>query len=275
MKRALIRSCNLLGDALWIGPVMKRWMETKGKDFDEIHLVTCPNHAVDIYKAMGIPWKVMFEPEYESYDYEFKFDAWKAYTLSTKKLLHMARMFGEMMDVDMTGVPLVPNYQPPEMEVEEDLKNRVLLSMFSFSNPENKVPRKWEDWNILLDTLRREYPDSKFGMLGGLTERPPDVLGIKEDEYLLGMPMDKTANVMKYAKCVVTVDNGMAHLAGSQKANQFYLAAWCLHLHYIVPWGNPNLRLWHFDPQTADMSLVNECLKSAIKDWKCQAATNG
>ncbi len=40
MKRALLRSCNLVGDATWVGTVAKRWYETKsgmvlkGKDFD-------------------------------------------------------------------------------------------------------------------------------------------------------------------------------------------------------------------------------------------------
>lgn len=267
MKRALLRSVNLVGDGLWAGLVAKQWYETQGKEFDEIHLQTCPNHAIDIYKSMGVPWKVVLEAEGE-YDYEFKFDAWAALKLSDKKRFHLAKSFGELMGVDMTDVPLVPNYQPPEMEVEEHLKNRVLLSMFSFSDPINKVPRKWTDWNILLDTLRSEYPGSKFGMLGGEKERAPDVLGLQEDEYLLGIPMDKTANVMRYAKCVMTVDNGMAHVAASQKVNQFYLSAWCLHLHYIVGWGNPNLRVFHFDPFTADMTVVNECLKSAIRDWK-------
>jgi hypothetical protein len=222
---------------------------------------------------MGLPWQVVENREPEPYDYEFDFNTTEAWRLSDKKRFPLMLSFAEMMGVDMTGVPYVPIYQPPEMEIPEEWKNRVLLSLMSFSDPINKTPRKVTDWLVLFDTLRKEYPDSKFGFIGGKDERLPDELDIKEDEYLLGIPFEETAHIMRHAKCVVTIDNGMAHLATSQKARQFYLAAACLKLYYIVGWGNPNLRVWHFDPFTADINVVNEALKSSIRDWKSYEST--
>ena len=268
MKRALLNSPLLMGDGLYVGPVVKRWFETKGKEFDEVHLTTVPNHAADIYKYMGLPWKIVSEKDKEPYDYEHTFNAWDALRLiSDKRKCHLIHSYGELMGVDTTGIPLVPIFEPPDWEVPEHLKGRILVSMMSYSDPINKVPRKWSDWTILLNTLREAYPGAKLGVLGAKTERVPEELGIKDDEYLLGLPLVETAHVMRHCKCVVTVDNGMAHLAASQKVRQFYLAAWCLNLYFIVGWGNPNLRIWHFNPMTADMNVVNEALQSAILDW--------
>jgi hypothetical protein len=268
MKRALLYSCNLVGDGLYIGPVAKRWYETKGKDFDEVYLQTCPNHAVDIYKGMGVPWQVVTERDSGPYDYEFKFDAGLAFELTNKKRCHLMTAYADMMGVNVAGLPFIPNYQPPEIEIPDDLKNRILVSHVSFSGTDIKAPRTWEHWRVLLDTMKEAYPDSKFGILGGKDEKIYPEMGVPEDEYLLGLSMAETALAMRHSKCVLTIDNGMAHLAASQKANQFYLAAWVLHLYFVLPWGNPNLRVWHFDPNTYDIYAVNEALKSSIRDWK-------
>lgn len=276
MKRALIKSVNLIGDGLWVGPVAKKWYDEVGRTFGEIKLFTIKNHAVEIYKGMGVPWEIVFE-ESGDHDYTFDFDVSRAFQISDKKRCHLMNSYAEMMGVDLSGVPVRPNYRPPKMEISDDLKNRVLISMWSLScasqenppRPPNKM-LKWEHWPYLLEVIREEYPGSKIGVIGGPKDGAPKELGLAEDEHLLGLPIPETAHAMRYAKCVITPDNGMAHLATSQQANQFYMAAWCLALHYIVGWGNPNLRTFHLDPVNVNPVTLASALRSAIRDWKAQ-----
>ena len=58
MKRALLKSHNLIGDGLYVGPVAEKWFRTEGYKYDEIHLYTLKNHATSLYEGMGVPWKL-------------------------------------------------------------------------------------------------------------------------------------------------------------------------------------------------------------------------
>lgn len=278
MKRALIKSVNLIGDGLYVGPVMKKWYDEQGQDYDTIHLQTIRNHARTIYDGMGIPWTVVFEPE-GSYDTTMDFDVSKAFQICDQNKCHLVTAYARMNGIDPTGLELKPNYRPPVMEVKEEHKNLVLVSMHSMScacreNPP-KPPNKmlpWHKWVPLLETLREEYPESKLRLVGGKDDRdffPPVGMDITEEELeLLGTSIPETANIMQYAKCIVTVDNGMGHLAASQGLNEFLFVPAVLSMHYIVPWGHRGVRPVHVDPPNVDPEYLNQCLKSAIKDWK-------
>jgi len=123
-----------------------------------------------------------------------------------------------------------------------------------------------------LELLRSEYPDSKLALLGAPDDRlrPEYGLEVTEDEYLLGIPLPLLANYMKYAKCVVTVDNGMGHLAASQRARHFHMACGLLALHFIVPWGNRNMRVVQITPMQLNPDTLRMQLQSAIRDWKAK-----
>lgn len=277
--KALLKSHNLIGDGLCVGPAAKRWYETFGHQFEQIDMWVLKNHSTSIYEGMGVPWNIVHEADPTEYNTFIDFNVSEAFQISDKQKIHLIEAYGQMAGVNMAGVPLRPNYQPPEIEVPRELQGLVLVSMFSMScacreNPP-KPPNKmlpWAKWIPLLDTLRKEFPDSKIKFLGAPEDKVEKALaglmGISDDEYLLGIPMPYLANIMKHAKCLVTVDNGMGHLAASQCVNQFLLAPAVLSLHYIVPWGNPNLRLVHVDPPNVNPASINWALKSAIKDWK-------
>lgn len=279
--KALLKSHNLIGDGLCIGPAAKRWYEVHGSKYDQIDMWVLKNHSTSIYEGMGVPWNLVFDANPEDYDTFIHFDVNTAFKRSDETKMHLIEAYAEQAGVDVTGVPLRANYMPPKMDVPEELKGLVLVSMFSMSCASRENPPKppnkmlpWEKWASLLATLRSSYPDSKIKFLGApedkVTPEVAKMLGIQDEDYLLGIPMPYLANIMQYAKCLVTVDNGMGHLAASQKMNQFLLAPAVLSLHFIVPMGNPNLRLIHIDPVLVTPTSMNWVLRSAIADWKEQ-----
>lgn len=275
MKRALLISKNLIGDGLYVGPIAEKWYCEHGYEYDEIHMLTIPNHAKDIYKHMGVPWKIVYERE-GVYDIEINFDVSKAFQLCDKKKYHLVNGYAELAGVSVDGIRAVPNYKPEPKDIPEEQKGLVLLSMHSMSCSSRENPPKppnkmlpWEKWIPLISTLRLEYPDSKIRVVGGKGERAPDFVGLTDEEYeLLGLSIEDTARVMQHAKLIVTVDNGMGHLAASQGCNEFLLVPAVLALHYIVPWGHRGLRTVHVDPPTVNPISLNWHLRSAIRDWK-------
>jgi len=282
MKRALLKSHNLIGDGLYVGPVAEKWYREHGHEFDEVHLYTLKNHATSLYEGMGVPWKIVFEPE-PPYDLEIDFNVSKAFQISDQKKCHLVNSYAELAGVSPEGLEPVPNYRPPEMEVPDHLRNLVMVSPHSMScasrgnppGPANKM-LAWPKWKPSLAMLRDEYPDSPLVFLGAPEDKIPSAkdggFDTFESDYLLGIPMPFLANIMKYAKCVITVDNGMGHLAASQRANHFYMASGSLSLHFITPWGNKNLRVFHLKPLTdeVDPVVMRWALLSAVRDWKAK-----
>lgn len=280
MKRALIKSVNLLGDGLYVGPVARRWYELYGAEYDEIHLLTIKTYVTPIYSGMGVPWTVVFEEEGE-YDTRLDFDVSKAFQISDKKKCHLVNSYAELAGVPQDGLIARPNYQPPEIEVAEENKGLVMVSMYSMSCASRETPPRppnkmlpWAKWLPLLSTLRQAYPENRIVMLGAKEDRLPDEwnekFGFTEENYLTGVPVPELANIMKYGKMIVTVDNGMGHMAATMGLREFLLVPACLALHYIVPWGHPGLRLVHIDPAMVSPAQVNYHLKSAIDDWEAE-----
>ena len=60
---------------------------------------------------------------------------------------------------------------------------------------------------------------------------------------------DERSPLRGFTPAQVTIDNGMAHLAASQKAKMILFYPACLGTHWIVPIGNPNmLQVIQLDP---------------------------
>lgn len=276
-RRAVFKSHNLLGDGLYVGPVAEEWYRQHGKEFDEVEVYTLPGYTAPTYKGMGVPWKITHESVGDA-DFFFNFDVGQAFQISDQKKCHLVESYAEMLGVvKPSGFQKKPNYQPPSIEIKEEEKNLVLVSMHSMScssrenppRPPNKM-LPWPKWRPLLETLRMEYPTNPIKILGAKEDTIPEDAGLDDwhDGYFTGVPIDYLANVMKHAKMIITVDNGMGHLAASVGLNEFLLVPACLQLHYIVPWGHSGLRIAHIDPPSVRPSYINFLLKSAIKDWK-------
>jgi ADP-heptose:LPS heptosyltransferase len=85
---------------------------------------------------------------------------------------------------------------------------------------------------------------------------------------MLHIPLNRLALIMQHAKLVVTIDNGMSHLAASQSANTFLMYPQCLGTHYILPIGNPNLEYVQMNPVYVSPAQLLFGLKKAVERFK-------
>lgn len=243
MPRALMISKNLIGDGIYVQPALAAWVQEHPEW--EVELLTLDDHTTCLYRGMGLALKVVFE-KMGQYDFEFNFDVNRAFSLGEKEKLHIAQGYAKMLGVQIQSKK--PRYTPPEGETEKGL---ILLSMFSRScaSREGKPPNKmlpWVHWAHIV-ALLRQY--GKIAVLGGPEDRAHDKLEISEEEYYTGLPLELVARLLRDAKLLVTIDNGMAHLAATQETPtvEFYPA--CLGVEWIVP-PNAKALVAQMDPTT-------------------------
>lgn len=262
--RALMVSKNLVGDGLYLQPALEEWSkEHEGWDID---LLTNNDYVTCIYERMGIPnLRVVFEPD-GKYDFEFVFDVSQAFQLSDQHHCHISTAYGKMLGYEIK--PRRVKFQVSNKDDHE--KGLILLSMFSAScssrkgGPPNKM-LSWAHWKQILDLVRQYGP---VASLGGPDDMPQ--LPLSEDERYHALPLELVARMMRDSKVLITVDNGMAHLAATQGARTIEFYPKVLSLSYIVPSGNPNLIVKQMDPtqiMVADaVFVVREALKELWRD---------
>lgn len=279
-QRALFVSKNLIGDGLYISPALQQWAR-ENPDHD-IYLLTNDDHVASIYPRMGVPLTVVYKADF-SFDFCHEFDVSKAFAVCDKKRIHVAEGYAELLGVTIPPFPgkkhLRPTFnilqQDRDMyKITDDQKGLVLVSMFSMSctsrdkNRPGLPPNKmlpWPKWAKVIDYLRAHFGD-RLAFVGAPDDRAP--LDIPETDYITGIPLPHLALLMSESKCVITLDNGMAHLANAVGATELVFYPMCLGLHYIVPPGNPRLLVAHVEPSTVETGAVVNAVKSFVKEFK-------
>lgn len=268
MPKALFRSINLIGDGLCIRPALYVWHQ-QHLDW-EIDLFTIKNHATIIYSHFGIPLNVITEESElrPPYDFEHTFNCSAGFALSDAQKVHMVQSYGTLLGVNVGDTPTA--YIPDEDDHEKDL---VLLSPFSMSctsqekdengNLKGKPPNKMLPpfmWSQIVP-LARSY--GRIAVLGGPEDRMP--LQVGEEEYFTGIPLNTVALMMRDARLIITLDNGMAHLANTQKTPMVEFYPTCLGLHFMVPWKcKDHALILTVDPATAMTSQVVHGLRKGL-----------
>jgi ADP-heptose:LPS heptosyltransferase len=260
MPKALFKCCNLIGDALFASPILREWHK-RNPDW-EIDLQTLPDYIAQIYPHFGVPMNVVFEADESKYDFVHVFDIGKAFTLGNQRSCHAVEGYGYgLFGDDFKAETLKPTYIPEEEEHEKGL---VLVSPFSRSCSSNsgQPPNKmlpWSHW-LQIITMLRFYGD--VGVLGGPKDRCP--LPISEDEYFTGLSLNHVALLLRDCRVLVTIDNGMAHLASSQEAPTIEFYPSCLGMHWAAPLGNPNLYIAQTNPATISVAQAVFVVRQGI-----------
>lgn len=280
MKRALFISYNLIGDGLYISPSLRLWHQ-QNPDC-EIDLLTRKDHVTRIYSGMGVPVNVITEESElrEPYDFRHTFDVSKAFGVCDTNKCHVSDgyallLFGQRLPPLPNYAHLGPFYSPEEEDIT-GFEQLCLVSMFSASCtsrdktrslPPNKM-LPWSKWPRVLDVINSWFQPEQVKFLGAPEDRAPE-LAISEDQYMTGIPLNRLALIMKKSQLVLTLDNGMGHLAASQKAKQIVFYPECLGPHYIVPWGNmERMRVLQFNPATVDSGMVANSVNRFIRELK-------
>ncbi len=238
MKRALFTSRNLIGDGLYIQPALAQWAAEHPDWY--IDLLTNNDHITTIYKGMGIRgMRIIYERGQEAYDFEHVFDVSAAFALGDQEKLHISEAYARPLGIELPKILPRVHFTPQESEVEEGV---ILLSMFSNScaSREGKAPNKmlsWAVWMAVLILVRQLGP---VRFLGGPNDKA-ELLPMKDEELLLGRSMDHIAETMRKAKLLITIDNGMGHLAATQGTPTILFYPACLGQHWIIPSGNSNM----------------------------------
>lgn len=265
MPRALFTSKNLIGDSLYVQPALEAWC--KDHEGWEINLLTLNDYIAKLYEGMGIPnLKVIFERGEGVYDFEFVFQVNEAFSMGDRDKIHISTAYGKMLGYEVTPNQRV-KYTPSDGDDHQ--KGLILLSMYSNSCASRKgqAPNKmlsWIHWWYIVTILRQLGP---VGVLGAAGERVG--LQFSENEYYTGLPLEKVARMLRDAKLLVTIDNGMSHLGATQGVPTILFYPQCIGQHWIIPSGNPKLYVLQMDPTritVIDSSIfVREALK---KLWK-------
>src|ERR1035437_2812234 len=285
--RALFESRNIIGDALCISAALRAWHREHPEY--EIDLLMDDNAVAELYKGMGVPLQVIFDgPEgvevatinrfgvTPKYAFEFNFNVNKAFTICDEKKCHLAQGYADLLGVKIgdTAADLGPFYDPPVLAEDDEWiakvpEHTILLAPFSRScsshkgNPPNKC-LPWAKWKPVLRFLRSL---GKPIRLTGSADERADELGLSEEEYLTGMPLRPLARAMKEGRIdlLISVDNGLSHLAGSQKISQILYYPMCLGLHYSVPWSNPYVLPIHLDPAMVEPAQLLWSTKKCVE----------
>ena len=306
MKQALFISKNLIGDGLQTSRALNQWYRLN-LDY-EIVLRTDLNHVTPIYEHMGVPLTVVTSDDLQDFDFTHTFDPSKAFAVCDRRYqewrlahrgmphpgyirgAHIADAYAELLGIELPQLPnaehVLPIFKPivyapggqhaRDRELIDESEGKVLVSMFSASctsrdkNHPGLPPNKmlpWVKWPPILEYLESEFGEGSLRFLGAPEDRAVG-LRISEDEYWTGIPLNTLAQMMKRAELVVTLDNGMAHLAASQKAKEVVLYPQCLGIHYIVPYGNPNLGVTQIDPVTVAPESIIKALRMFVNDFK-------
>ena len=299
--RYLFVSKNLIGDALYISPAWRQWYGVRRPTgIDKVYIQTLPDHVAPLYQGMirDLPYtqpQIVFDRPEGTFDFEHVFDVNKAFKISDEKQQHVAESYADLLNVTLPGERKHPGEYDPRLKPvyisdEKDkwtegphqtlgsLKGCILISTFSASctsrDPKIGTPNKmlpWEKWKPLLRYLRSTFPTTPIRFIGAPTDFIPNGYAegiVQPGEYMLGIPQNRLALIMKHAKLVVTIDNGMSHVAASQEANTFLMYPSCLGIHYILPVGNPNLSWVQMNPLYVNPAQLLFGLKSAISRFK-------
>lgn len=265
MKRALIISKNLIGDALSISPALNAWH--KAHPNYQIDLWTLPDHVAALYPHMGVPMVRVVTEERQlryPYDFEFKFDVNIAFQIGAANGCHITEAYAAMLNVKIESKQ--PVYIPHSDYVGGHERGFVLISPFSRScssqsgGPPNKM-LPWPIWKLLVRELERDL--GRVFVLGA-AENYADELGLPLARYITGEPLNNIALILRDARLLVTIDNGIAHLAASQNTWMTLFYPMCLGVHWILP-ENPNLVAIQVDPANVPSMDVLRFVRQVIK----------
>lgn len=286
--KALFKSVNLIGDALYVGPALRAWIRQQKGPLD-VWIQTLDDHVAPLYLGMVRDlWNpnttvntfgLCYDRPNIQFDFEHIFDVNAAFKLSDEKKQHLATSYADLLGVSIGDKRenLKPIFIPDPGAGDPALEGCILVSMFSASctshDPKcNFVPNKCvpcEKWKPMINFLEDHFPGAPIYFLGAPTDKlPENLMDGGPERAMFGIPLNRLALIMKKAKLLVTIDNGMSHLGASQETPTFLMYPRCLAPYYILPIGNQNLVWVHMDPVKVDPAYLLNGLKYAIRKFE-------
>lgn len=240
----VLDATNLLGDSIYLLKPIQEYIKKNGTE--KLVVVAHPGISFEMFdRCFGYEVPVLKSLDdavtyADDEDLEvLKLQAGLASDVSiqhkkeTGQRLHIADSYAKMLDV------VIPEINPLMLWADEEnspVKEYILVSPFSRSCsrhsglPPNKTLDDWK-WNNILTYLRKQYPVKVMGAPGDRLEK----VVIADNDYLCASTLSGIQEEILKAHFVVTVDNGIGHIAAAL--------------------GVPTIILW---PLASDVDFIGE-----------------
>jgi ADP-heptose:LPS heptosyltransferase len=182
---------------------------------------------------------------------------------------HISVGFGKALGIDIESTRPIVALDPRDRRAAACVAPRpyVVFSMQSISNPphpDGQGGRKdWpsERWAALAAHCRARGYDTL--VLGAESDRRPDLPGTRQ---LFGLPIRVVAALLEAAACVVTVENGLAHLAAAVSAPTVEIYSDVVPLPWAQPAPSPRCTVVYGDPRDVTAAEVTSLVDRRLDD---------
>jgi hypothetical protein len=260
-KTVVFRCQQLLGDAIYATCVIGRYM----RDNPETHVVieTLDEYPKEVYTWIPGSPEITFATDTPC-DVRYEIDPTQA--------MHHAVQHKQGIWLSMgaiVGLPAddVPQLNIPQVEIPEAWKGAYVISPFSRSCTSHQglaanktFPTR--TWSSLLHFLRRR---GKLLIISAAQERL-NGFSLDESDRVAGFSLATVASVMRHAKCVIALDNGLARIATLVHANVLVLMPDFLPLEVFAPaiWAIETSRVVQVDV-TMDANAFAASMKHLLR----------
>jgi len=234
----VFKSQMLMGDAIYVSAVIGRYMRENPED--RVIIETLDEYPKEVYSWLPGRPEITFATDTDC-DVLVEFDVTDAMHSAVKKdhgiwhgLADTAKISG-LYRPQLTADD-IPILNIPRVEIPEQWKGAFVICPFSRSctSHQGQPPNKTlptATWLPLLRFLRRR---GKVLFVGGPDDRMQG-FAIDESERIAGLPLVIAANVFKEARCIISVDNGLARISTLVGANTVTLMPEFLPLEVFAP----------------------------------------
>ena len=282
MKKTLFIGCNALGDTLCTTPSVRAFRESNPDQFiiyvthnaeycrvldgnPDIDMVlyneTLGNYGRD---ALSEEWILSLPLDLDEPSSVFHFDMTVLGTNPASYVDHIAAGFSRLLGIPPGSVRPVVTVSESERRLAQVLTHGPYAVFSTFSNANPKIGgglgmKDWpaENWARLAQAIR-----SRWGLelisIGSERNPPRNWPGVRS---LHGLPIKVVAALLEGAECVITLENGIAHLCAGVDARMVELYAKMTPLVWAFPREMTHKEAIYEDPRLVPVEQVMSAME--------------
>ena len=288
MKKAVFLGVNALGDTLCTTPVLRAFKQ-KAPDTFVIYVVQDAGfcrvldgnpdadmvlYSEQLYLNGAVPshseWLGSLPPDIQEPTMLYHFDIRRVCSAPESFREHIALGFSKLLGIPVESLRPVIVLFPEEIKLAKTFVRKpfVVLSMHSVSNPPrtdgNGLAKDWpvERWLALAEEIRSSWD---LDVIAVGSERDPQIKS-SSIRNLYGMPIKVVAALLQEAMCVITLENGIAHLCAAVDAPTVEIYSSILPLPWAFPEESTCCEVLYGDPQEISCGKVMDALRFVMSE---------
>jgi ADP-heptose:LPS heptosyltransferase len=282
MKKAIFIGFNALGDTLCTTPVLRAFRK-RNRGIFVIYIVqnvtfcrvldTNPDIDLVLYSEqmylggsaiLNAQWLQSLPLDIQETTHLFHFDIQQVCSKAESFHEHISVGFSKLLNLPIDSVRPVVVVTPEESRLAKIFirKPYFVLSMHSFSNPKRQdgkgLAKEWptDRW---LSLAERIHSLGDFDVIAIGSERDPQ-LRSPYLRNLYGLPIKITAALLQGALCVISLENGIAHLCAALDAPVVEIYSDVVPLAWAYPKESSCCEVLYGDPQSISCDDVMDAI---------------